>query len=506
MAKAKTVAQDEKEPTPATPSMAWSGMAPKWDMIDTLLGGTLAMRAAGDRYLPQHPAETKENYINRLHQCTLFNMTELTLDSLVGKPFSQSVKLEDDSPSNILNMVDNIDMLGSNLSTFCRHWFREGLAKAFCHVLVDMPRITPLDASRPRTLADDQIDATRPYWVFIRPENVIFAASTVIKGVEVLTHVRISETVVERIGFGEVIRDRIRVLEPGFVWLYELQEVNKKKVWVLIDQYEVDLKDVIPLVTFYSNRSGFMMGKPPLEDLAHLNIRHWQSTADQINVMTVARFPMLAVAGATDESGAQVVIGPRKLLGTKDANGRFYYVEHSGKAIEAGRNDLKDLEQQMASYGAQFLRRAPGGQTATARALDSAEAMSPLQDAVIRFVDCVNKALAFTAAWFGQKESGKVIIDTDFGPSEVNIAVLETLLAARQNGDISREDFLKRLKEMGILSEEFDSRVNLMRLMFEVVGAGLNPTLVNPDDIIMPTVIPDEPGIQDRTKAVLTVR
>src|SRR5690606_14578341 len=112
-----------------------------------------------------------------------------------------------------------------------------------------------------------------------------------------------------------------------------------------------------------------------------------------------SRFPILACSGASGEDSDPVVVGPNKVLYNPDPQGRFYYVEHTGQAIAAGRTDLQDLEQQMASYGAEFLKRRPGNQTATARALDSAEASSDLQAMVGLFEDAVAHALDITADW-----------------------------------------------------------------------------------------------------------
>lgn len=498
--------KEDDKPTPATPSMAWVAMSEKWQMIETLMSGTLAMRHAGETYCPRHEAESQANYQERIQRATLFNMMELTLDSLVGKPFSDPIKFKQDVPEQIVSFKDDLDLQGNGLSTFCRNWFREGLAKSFAHVLVELPQLGDAERGTVRTLADDQSDNRRPYWILIKPENVIFASTTVVNGVDVLTHVRIAESVIERDGFGEVVKQHIRVLEPGTFAVYEWQEdkdKRKKGKWILIESGQSGLP-FIPMITFYANKSGFMEGKPPLEDLAHLNIRHWQSTSDQNNILTVARFPMLAVAGATDQSGTQMAIGPRQLLGTKDANGRFYYVEHSGKSIDSGWQDLDRLEQQMAAYGAQFLRRAPGGQTATARALDSAEAMSPLQDAFIRFVMAVNLALKYTAAWLKLDDGGTIDANIDFQPNSVNVAILTTLLTARKNGDLSREDFLQRLKELEIISDEFDSRINLMRLMYEMAGAGLDLSLVDPEDIVVPKIVPPQPPIQQQPPASTT--
>src|SRR3546814_15204826 len=95
---------------------------------------------------------------------------------------------------------------------------------------------------------------------------------------------------------------------------------------------------------------------------------------------------MLACSGASEEDSDPVVIGPHKILYNEDPQGKFYYVEHTGSAIEQGRKDLEDLEKQMSMYGQQFLRQKPGNETATGKAIDSAEN---------------NRALAANAGLFG---------------------------------------------------------------------------------------------------------
>lgn len=468
------MSQHDKDPeSPATTSYAYDAMIGVWSMIDTVLGGTRALRQAGREYLPQHDEETDANYEDRLNSNVLFNVLELTLEHFVGRPFSDPVGLNEDVPDPIREAMKNIDLQGNDVTTFARNWFREGLAKGFAHVLVDMPSMRAEDRAS-RTLADDRAEGRRPYWLFIRPENLIYASYEVRQtphGPQKRpTHVRIYETVVEQEGFAEVVKEQIRVLEPGYWAVYEKQEKGKgrkKTEWRKIDEGETDLDD-IPLVTFYStNPDSDLLAKPPLEDLAHLNLRWWQSNSDQINILTVARFPMLAVSGANDQSGSVMAIGPRQLLGTKDPQGKFYYVEHDGRAISAGREDLLDLEEQMANYGSIFLKRVPGNQVATARALDSAESTSPLQDMTVRFIDSMNTALDYTARWLGLEEGGTVNIPTDFGPEEELTVDLNTLLEARKSRDISREAFLDELKRRGMLADDYDPLLDLEQLYDE---------------------------------------
>lgn len=445
----------KKKPTVATPSGAYLRMLPRWRMIDALLGGTETMRQARE-YLPQYDNETNKNYEARLARATLLNMTEQTLDTLAGKPFREAVVLGDDVPPELEEFCEDIDMQGSNLQAFCRAWFREGWAKGFSHVLVDHPTPEAHSAADgtpvARTLADDRAEGLRPYWVHIKPECLIAAYSMVINGREVLTHVRIKETTTERVGWEEVEVERVRVLEPGSWQLWAPDE--KGEEWHLEDAGTTTL-DYVPLVTFYAGkRCGLMECKPPLADLAYLNVEHWQSKSDQRNVLTVSRFPILAASGVPSEQ--KVTIGPNNFLTTEDAQGKWYYVEHTGAAISAGQVDLESLEDQMATYGAEYMRKKPGDETATGRALDSAESSSYLAATVRDFQDCVELAMQYTADWIGKDDGGSVKISDDVDLSEADSAELDTLQKTRAQKDISRKTYLDELQKRGVLSDDFD--------------------------------------------------
>jgi hypothetical protein len=461
--------QDEKEKqeSPATESSAYEIMRSRWAKMEAVVGGTETMRAAGQDYLPQHVEEDDTRYEERLGTATLINLTELTLESLVGRPFSDPVQLSEDMPEAVKEIMEDVDLQGNNIDVFGRRWFREGMKKAFAHVLVEFPKREEKADGSPRTLEDDRKERLRPYWVFIKPENLIFAFVEIQQGKEVVTHARFIEEVTEMVGFAEVVKRRIRVFEPGMQTIYEEREDDRKKVkWVMVESIPVDLP-FVPLVTFYAAKDGPMLAKPPLMDLADLNIAHWQSGSDQRAILTVSRFPMLAMSGAADDE--RLVIGPFKWLYTSDPQGKFYYVEHTGKALKAGKDDLDDLIAQMSHYGGEFLKKQPGRQTATARALDSAEATSPLQDMTIRFMDAVDHALWITAQWLKLPEGGKVTLPTDFGPERSDQNDILALQFTRKVRDISRKWYLQELKRRGLLGDEFDADQDLEQIQNEMV-------------------------------------
>ena len=124
------MAKDPK--SPATTSAAYDHMMPSWSKIQTVLDGTESMRNAGQTFLPQHFGESDKSYNERLARTTLLNMTKLTLNSWVGRPFSKPIAFTDVAPA-IEELFENIDLLGNDIQVFCRDWYSDGSGKAYSH-------------------------------------------------------------------------------------------------------------------------------------------------------------------------------------------------------------------------------------------------------------------------------------------------------------------------------------------------------------------------------------
>lgn len=501
------MANKKNEPDVSTPGYAHAVMAPKWHKIDTLLGGTDAMRAAGETYLPKYEEESAKRYAIRLQMTTLLNMTKFTLSNLVGRVFKNPIQFNSDVPDVISGivedagkkiakkegLVEDINGQGDHVQVVAYRWFESGFSKGLSHMLIDMPAVQQRADGVPLTKADDA--KRKPYWVPIAPENLLFAYSEVVNGKEVLKMVRILEEVTELVGYNEACVVQIRVLEPGVwtIWRY-IEDKKGNKDWYVHDAGTMDIKNsdgelYIPLVSFYTKRKGLMLSDVPLEDLADLNIEHWQSKSDQRSILTAARFPMLAVSGSTgedDATGKKINIGPYTLLSTPDPNGKYYYVEHTGAAIGAGRQDLRDLEDQMASYGAQFLKKKADIESATARILDSTETISELQAVALNFKDAVEQALKVTADWLKLPSGGSITLDAGLSIS-LDGTDLQTLTEARRNRDISRPTYLGELKRRDVLSDDFDPELNDEELNEEndvgmPTGTSLNPKKIKKND------------------------
>lgn len=485
---------------PSVPGAAYEIMAERWELPQTLMMGTQGMRMAGTKYLPQEPKESQAAYENRRDRTTLFNQFKAAVDQMTGKVFRKEIVLNDDVPDQIQEWAVNIDLNGRDLSTFARDVFEDGGVSGLSYILVDRQPGTP-----GATLADERARNERPYFKHIKAKNLIGWRSDSINGVPTLTQIRIRESSTEDEGrFGEKHVERIRVIElvrttdeagnPASQVQFELFKQNESGDWDS-EQTGIMTIDRIPLAVYYAERLDFMFAAPPYEDLAEKNAEHWQSGSDQRHILHVARVPILFGTGLKDqqEVGTQRPVGPT-VMWSETLGATLEYVEHSGKGIEAGREDLKDIEEQMRILAAMpLLPRKSGNVSRDETQLAVAQTNSPLQEQTISLGNCLELALDFMAQWHGLDDGGTVKVNQDFGITFRDAQDLQRLTELRNARDLSRETLWKEYKRRGVLEDDFKADEELLRLEEE----GDNPPL---GTIGEPGTLPPpepEPGPED---------
>lgn len=428
-----------------------------------LMGGSRAMREAGKKFLPKFDAESQEAYEARLKSSWLFNGYRKTVRDMTGRVFDKPIELVDGNDT-LIEWAENIDLAGNDLSTFARQVFEDGFGGAgISYIMVDAP---PRDATVTRAQA--QAMNLRPYLVHLRAEDVLGWQARSIDNVMTLTQLRILETVTEtdpKDEFAEIEIKQVRVLDKleSGVQIRIYRETDKNE-WVLFDEPGLTGLDEITVAPFYANRSGYFMGSPVMDDLADVNIAHWQSQSDQRNILHFARVPILHASGRNEEDGS-IVISSATAVTSSDPEARLEWVEHSGAAIGAGRQDLKDLEFQMEAFGLQLLVNKPGGQSATGEMLDAKKETSTLAMTADQLQDALELALGWMAEYGGLGDiSPSVTVNKDFGVSVISAQEMLAMLQAVNTGNLSRDTFLSELARRGFLRSDLDAEEEAERI------------------------------------------
>jgi hypothetical protein len=475
----------------AQPSKEYEYMYPHWLMVATLREGTKAMRDAGKEYLPQESDEAPAAYENRLRRSVLTNLYKKTADKLISKPLKKPIIVEEDVPVEIRPYLEDIDSLGTRLDVFAKEILTQAVDDGLTHILTEFPNSNEVaaeigefvneDGTRSLSLAQAEAMNIRPYARHVKASDLIGWQWEIIDGKKTLTQIRIFEVgrvPSEKNEFEQEMRSRVRVIERDAWFLYEEQERKEvsqgqqKTEWVIIEQGANTLGE-IALTTLYTNQTGFMKGRPWLEDIAYLNVAHWQSDSDQRNLLHIARVPILFAKGFGDEDTQfELSIGSNSFLrGPSSAD--LKYVEHSGQGIEAGRNDLKDIEERIQLLGMETMMKKPSGNTtATEKAIDSADANSALGMVSQELENALEEMLDYFAKWMELGDTGgSLTVFKDFGIEVADSSDIEILLKAKMQGEISQVTFLKELKRRGLLADDFDPQTEIDLLDIESAGS-----------------------------------
>lgn len=403
----------------ATPSKAYNEQFAGWQLPKDLLGGTRAMRAAAETWLPREDKESAPRYEARLKRSILFNGFRDTVNKISARPFAQPTTTDQDDK--------NVDRMGADLTQFAGNVFKEGLKYGRSHVLVNMP------LNGGNNLATEG----NPYFSLISPLALVdWTIGYDEEGIPKLTMIKYMES-----------EDRLRVVNEQE---WEMHEKGEDGEWTRTAGGAHTFGRV-PIATFQVS-DGFMTGEPPFEDLAWENLAHWQSNSDHRNILRFARIPMLYRTGFTaDELAMPVEFGPSVVFSSLNPDAKAGFIENTGAAIEVGMKDLDMLEKHMEILGMQPLMRPLVEETATGRNIDNERTMSDAQKWAkilqVTLVECYKMA----AEWKSDKGTDPTVtVFMDFGLSAGDAQLLTNAASAFL---ITQKTWIKEMQRRGILDD-----------------------------------------------------
>lgn len=437
----------------ASPSILYQEMYRKWELPETLWGGTQAMRVAGTKYLPQQPKESDTAYTNRLARTFLLNLYKRTITTVSGLAFIKPVVVNN-VPSELEYLEFNVDGTGRNITEFAYDLAVTCLHLGLVHTMVDFPSTGEMGDM---SYGNFQDQGFRPFFTMIHPTRLVGWKTDKDSSFPRLTQIRIVGQRMEDSDISEwqeKVVDIVYVIDDDVTQVFRFDpESDSTEILEAVYPHTIGK---IPLLTAYSNKVDFMIGEPPLEDLAYVNLAHYQSSSDQRNILHVARVPFLLGTGFEEGELENTEIGANRIILTTNEGANIKHIEHTGQAIGAGRTDLKDLEAQMGMLGADLLiSKSVSRQTATARRMDQSESMSVLQLTLRSIEQMLEQCYQLAGEWMGIDASDvSISIGDDLSAiSEPNPT--NALIALGQTGLLTEEQIVDEAKRQGILSSYF---------------------------------------------------
>ena len=418
------------------PNAAWRNQEPHWVLIEDLIGGTYELRRRHRRYLPQEPRELDESYDNRLARSVCPPFYQRLERMLAGMLTRKPVRLNDVSDI-VREQLFDVDLQGNDLNVWCYETARQLVRYGHVGVLVDAPS------------AGEQ---GRPYWVTYTPREILGWRTELVDGAQKLVQLRLSEKVILPDGdYGEKEVKQVRVLTPG---AFEIHRINKQGDYEVVESGTTTM-DHIPFAVAYANRVGFMESRPPLEDIANLNLKAYQIQSDLDNQLHISAVPMLAFYGFP-QSSEEVSAGPGEAIAFP-AEGRAEYIAPPSDAFDSQFRRLDQLASQINELGlSAVLGQKLSAETAEAKRIDRSQGDSTMMVIAQNMQDLIDNCLAHHAHYLNIEEYGSSYVNRDFLGVRLDPQEIQALLQLYTAGTISQKTLLDQLYEGEVLGDEFD--------------------------------------------------
>ena len=438
--------------SPFTRTRAVLDMMKGWEIMKAVTEGTDYLRTNSETFLPLEPREDYDAYLARVNRAVFSPFTQRLIRAATGLVLRKPITLTGDPYWTEMFKMD-VDGRKSDLDEYARRLLMCSLTYGQSHILVDYP--APSGAV---SLAEERQQNRRPYWIEIDPNNLYGWRLDRESNYGNLIQVRLGEKAVLPDGqFGEKVFDQVRVIEPGSYRVFrkkeQIEEMYDVSDGSSVGSFEAgssdkDYKQVesgefslgeIPLVTIYSGKTDNLVSKPPLLDIAYLNIAHFQRQADLIHSLHVASQPMLVMEGYDDQT-KDLAISVNYAMATQPGN-KIYYVEPASSAFEAQSAEIKELQMQMATLGISTLSQQKFvAESADARRLDRVDTNSMLAMVSMELEQKLQKAFNLSAEYVGI-EPPEIKISRDFDIERLIGQDITALTSLFDQQVIDREEF-----------------------------------------------------------------
>lgn len=499
-----------------TPIAAHSSHLPAWKLVRDVIGGSRMVKAAGTEYLPMLDRQSSDEYEAYKRRALFLPVVGRTVSTMVGLALYREPHVE--VTSEVEEVLSSLGNEGEPLLRIVSSILRENISIGRVLAVVD-PGVE---------------EGSTPNWSLYTAENFINWRTAVIDGEEVISMIVVRETrnipnpedeyetteeeifrefrlgsppilvasgvegsqvdylVAARTLYGVTADEIAKGVYYQAIWSRAKDEKGKPtKQWQIEEVIVPSRKggrtlSRIPAVIFNSDHLGSAVSRPPLEDLATINISHYLNSADLEHGRHFTALPTAWLAGF-DMKG-ELRIGSSVAWVSDNPQARAGYLEFAGTGLGHLQTGLTQKEQLMAVIGVRFLeaqRSVEKPEAIRLRQIGDHATLSEILDVVEEgVVQLLEFTHMFMRAGDPAPDSIKFQLSRQFGERHVDPALLEKLIAAVQGGLLSWATFIDIFARSGILPEGVDADEEARRILAGLPGGMAAPggTVTNEEE------------------------
>jgi hypothetical protein len=328
----------------------------QWRMIRDVCAGERVIKDRGTDYLPQMEGMDADEYGSFLDRATFFNFSGRTAAALTGSIFRRQ-EVFDNMPVQLVPRLNEFSRKREKFSIFAEHIGDEIIKMGRVGVLIDLP--------------SGSTTTPRPYAVSYPAETILDWETAEIDGRDQLVRVVLWEL--------KLVRDTTN-FTPKYISQYRqliLRDINGQRTYVqelyshptesvnaltedrltsrVIPTNRGGTLNYIPFHIFGSFQSTPEVEKPPLEDIARLNLSHYRSYAHLEHGRFFAGFPVYFVESPhSGEGGSEFTIGASRVWQTPPG-AKPGILELNGQGLKFLVDALDQKETQASALGGRMM-------------------------------------------------------------------------------------------------------------------------------------------------------
>ncbi|WP_169975857.1 DUF4055 domain-containing protein [Campylobacter sp. RM16191] len=449
-----------------------------WQTMRDVLAGEVAKEA----YVPKLSDQTAEEYQAYVGRPEFYNATGRTGNALTGLLFAKPPRAE--LPTAFNKIIQNVSLDDDTLEALAKNIADECLAVGRCGVLVDLPSVEKAGF----TQAEVEEQNIRAYAVLYKAEDIINWKITKVNGSNKTSLVVLAETYDEPTNdeFEHKIKTRYRVLDlsEGYYRQRVFMETHGKFEVVSEIYPSVNGKrlDYLPFTFLNVTDLKTRIEKPPLLDLAKVNISHFKSEVDLEHGTHYTALPTPYVTGYQGDGGedSKLKLGSTVVWTVSNPQAKVGFLEFSGAGLSTLETRIAVKEKRMAILGARLLM----DEKKTAEATETLQMRKSGENAVLTSVANTVSAgvVSFLKdiAVFENITADKLIyeVNTDYNLAMVDPQILEKLITGIQSGIIPNKVLYDVLLKGELMPDEISNYEEYLALIDEQ-----EPSIV-PNEII----------------------
>ena len=426
----------------------------KWIRCRDVIAGSDAVKYRREKYLPRLEAMTKAEYNAYLSRALFDNMTARLLGGFSGVITRREPEIE--YPPEMKPYFEDATMTGKSFFEIFKFVADEILTTGRVPLLVDKGEA-----------------GGRAYIVRYKGERLINWIQNGNEPVSmaVLEETHIQPSSIDRYAMETNTRFRSLTLTEGgyVVEIYEapagaieqIRNVNGKqvKVWskdpVLIASYIPNIKgtpwDEIPLSVITPTGVDLDIAKPPILDIADINLSHYRTSADLEQGRHWTSLPTAVVSGV--EGTTELRIGSQTAWILPDEKAKAYFLEFTGQGLQSLEKALQEKQQQMVQFSSRLMDTSTrGSEAADAVKLRNMSDSATLSTMAYAIEAGLNRVYKHIAKWEEiDPNLVNINLHKDFVNTTLSAAEISALAKSFVDGSIDEETLVFNLKRGDLL-------------------------------------------------------